>query len=220
MPYHTVKHLEPLAQYLTAHGVSRIEDLAEGAGHPPQDDPQVWVGAISVGKDIYSANSANRDLYRQLVGLASQPRPHPLGQPSSLPTIDNHSFITLLPTRLFSKAIMSIIVHPRMLRLKRGILMQKPNSEERTFWHDESLRAFCREDARIRAGDVDLTKPEAGGYAEFRADWNNDGTCQYKFSAFDRATGTSTVSGKEIPIEKLAPINMHEEEECHSHLRT
>ena len=46
MPYDQVSHLNALRGYFEVLGVDRISDLKRGSGIPPDDDPQVFCGAL------------------------------------------------------------------------------------------------------------------------------------------------------------------------------
>jgi hypothetical protein len=46
LPYYQITHLQALAEYLDLIGVSKIHRLPNGSGHPPQDDPQLYLGSI------------------------------------------------------------------------------------------------------------------------------------------------------------------------------
>ena len=48
LPYYQITHLQALADYLDLYGESKIKKLPKGSGRPPQDDPQLFVGALSL----------------------------------------------------------------------------------------------------------------------------------------------------------------------------
>src|SRR6202789_1347675 len=48
MPYYQIKHLQALETYLELLGVNHASNLPLGKGKPPQDDPQVFIGALSL----------------------------------------------------------------------------------------------------------------------------------------------------------------------------
>jgi hypothetical protein len=47
LPYYQITHLQALTDYFELLGVARISNLPVGAGSPPSDDPQVFIGAMS-----------------------------------------------------------------------------------------------------------------------------------------------------------------------------
>ena len=47
LPYYQITHLQALTEYLDLFGVNKISKLPKGTGKPPQDDPQVFIGAVS-----------------------------------------------------------------------------------------------------------------------------------------------------------------------------
>ena len=48
LPYDQVEHLAALQEYFDALGVSNVSDLPDGAGSPPTNDPQVFLGYSGV----------------------------------------------------------------------------------------------------------------------------------------------------------------------------
>ena len=47
LPYYQITHLQALTEYLDLLGVKTTSKLSKGAGKPPQDNPQIFVGAIA-----------------------------------------------------------------------------------------------------------------------------------------------------------------------------
>ena len=47
MPYYQITYLQALTDYLDLFGISKVEKLPKGTGKPPQDDAQVFFGAVS-----------------------------------------------------------------------------------------------------------------------------------------------------------------------------
>lgn len=55
MPYYQIRHLRAFVDYLKLLGVDDVSRLPAGRGNPPQDDPQIFLGAIShdlLGDDL------------------------------------------------------------------------------------------------------------------------------------------------------------------------
>ena len=48
LPYYQITHLQALTKYLDLLGKKSIKELAEGTGKPPLEDPQVFLGALSL----------------------------------------------------------------------------------------------------------------------------------------------------------------------------
>jgi Integrase zinc binding domain len=48
MPYYQIRHLQALDAYLELMGVNAASELVTGKGKPPQEDPQVFMGAMSL----------------------------------------------------------------------------------------------------------------------------------------------------------------------------
>jgi len=49
LPYADISHLDALAEYLDLIGVTNINNLPDGSGTPPSDDPQPLLGQVSLG---------------------------------------------------------------------------------------------------------------------------------------------------------------------------
>ena len=48
MPYYQIRHLQALETYLELMGVTNASQLITGKGNPPQDDPQIRLGGMSL----------------------------------------------------------------------------------------------------------------------------------------------------------------------------
>ena len=48
MPYYQIRHLQALDAYFNLLGVKNAAELSAGKGNPPREDPQVFLGAISL----------------------------------------------------------------------------------------------------------------------------------------------------------------------------
>lgn len=48
LPYYQITHLQALTDYLDLLGVKRVSKLPPGSGQPPVDDPQIFLGALSL----------------------------------------------------------------------------------------------------------------------------------------------------------------------------
>ena len=48
LPYYQIKHLQVLEAYLDLFGISDAAKLPTGNGNPPQDDPQIFLGALTL----------------------------------------------------------------------------------------------------------------------------------------------------------------------------
>ena len=51
LPYYQVTHLQVLTDYLELLGVDNISKLAKGTGHPPENDPQIFIGSLQFSID-------------------------------------------------------------------------------------------------------------------------------------------------------------------------
>lgn len=60
LPYEQATHLNALPQYFELLGIENVSELAEGAGQPPSDDPQVFLGMLVSGiiHDVRRAKEA------------------------------------------------------------------------------------------------------------------------------------------------------------------
>jgi hypothetical protein len=54
LPYYQITHLQALADYFDLLGLKKIQQLPEGTGKPPQDDPQIFLGSISLDQHLIS----------------------------------------------------------------------------------------------------------------------------------------------------------------------
>jgi hypothetical protein len=54
MPYYQIRHLQALETYLELQGVGSVSKLTTGKGKPPQDDPQIVLGAITFSPPFIS----------------------------------------------------------------------------------------------------------------------------------------------------------------------
>ena len=52
MPYYQIKHLQALDDYLELLGARKISELSKGKGNPPWEDPQIFLGAISIDSPL------------------------------------------------------------------------------------------------------------------------------------------------------------------------
>ena len=48
LPYYQITHLQALTDYLDLLGVTWISSLPKGTGHPPADDPQIFLGSMAL----------------------------------------------------------------------------------------------------------------------------------------------------------------------------
>ncbi|KAF8814453.1 hypothetical protein BYT27DRAFT_7022568, partial [Phlegmacium glaucopus] len=46
LPYYQITHLQALTDYLELLGQPNINSLPQGAGQPPREDPQIFIGSI------------------------------------------------------------------------------------------------------------------------------------------------------------------------------
>ena len=49
LPLYQIRHLQALEAYLELMGVNNASALPIGTGKPPQEDPQVFLGAMTIG---------------------------------------------------------------------------------------------------------------------------------------------------------------------------
>ena len=54
LPYYQIQHLQALESYLELLGIDNASKLPSGKGKPPQEDPQVFLGALSLTLPSYS----------------------------------------------------------------------------------------------------------------------------------------------------------------------
>ena len=54
MPFYQIRHLQALETYLELMGVDSASKLVAGKGNPLQEDPQVFLGALSLSPSFLS----------------------------------------------------------------------------------------------------------------------------------------------------------------------
>ena len=54
MPFYQIRHLQALDTYLELMGIDSASKLVTGKGKPPQEDPQVFLGALSFSSSFLS----------------------------------------------------------------------------------------------------------------------------------------------------------------------
>ena len=114
LPYYQITHLQALTDYLDLFGESKINNLPKGTGKPPQDDPQIFLGYVSLSFPFttISTNSHSSDIKTPLE-INAQNSPtlfstiSPVQQPSiatimnprrSLPCVNHPLFTRISPT--------------------------------------------------------------------------------------------------------------------------
>ena len=80
LPYYQITHLQALTEYLDLLGVKTASKLPKGTSKPPQDNPQIFVGAIATlatVKPIPATTSDHQYLKSQTHTVRRTQLPHP-----------------------------------------------------------------------------------------------------------------------------------------------
>ena len=187
LPYYQIKHLQSLDAYLELMGVDDASKLTSGKGKPPQDDPQVHLGALSFASPFSPS--------QQLL-LPSQPNTipsHCLASPVFLRLLDiNNPFSFLSTYPSFSESVADFhtllsaifrfidsmpkeIKHPWLKRLNdTEFILDRPESLNPIVIHAGQILKFINFDQSLRDGRSipDLTGIPLG-YDDFARAFND-----------------------------------------------
>ena len=84
LPYYQITHLQALTEYLDLLGLKTASKLPKGAGKPPQDNPQIFVGAIATltpAKPIPATTTNCQYIKSQTHTVYRTQLPHPWHNP-------------------------------------------------------------------------------------------------------------------------------------------
>lgn len=204
VPYSAIPKLGVVAEYLELQGVNRIADLAQGAGTPPSNDPQVFLGCLDLGKAA-PIREDHISVRKPRSGTLSTPLTHFSGRfcdCTHLPYL-RHSTHSLLPPHLTS---FTMVVQSQPV--DNGHIFGDPDNPSITLFFNHSTLLGClRFDRALRNGEVDLTQNAIpASYDQLRLCWSaaypDD---PYQFSRLNLATGELVIRGRPIPFERLVP---------------
>ena len=187
MPLYQIKHLQAFETYLELMGVDQASALPTGAGKPPQQDPQIFIGALS----ITSSSTTFPAPFRR--PMQTTPFSPPLSDifddsfvfypshPFDLDTTREVRYLTLAypdtvtpnyfnpPIDIMSRSIQ----HQRITRLsKTEYIIINPNSKYRWRLHTGQIMTFLTFDKALREGKNPAASGIPLGYSEFAAAFN------------------------------------------------
>lgn len=171
LPYYQITHLQALTDYLELLGIDKITKLPTGKGHPPENDPQIFVGALSLSHHSrspyplptlpFSFQHLNR-LARFFVSLF----------PSfSTPSVNSITVDFTLPASMPPR---SCVDHPFFSRLSpTQYVMKSPGTYSATVVHVGQIAIFLQfdEEVRTRRGIQGIDTIPLG-FTEFADAWN------------------------------------------------
>lgn len=186
LPYHQVSHLQALDTYLEALGASTIRKLPVGTGQPPNNDPQVFAGFLSVQTD----SSPTRVLIN--------PRPTPLR---------NYFLFTIFPLpavpRRYANNMSQSFIH--ITRTGQTQFTQTdPVAGYVTSYPLKQIAEFIKFDRALRKGNKSSSDASPAGYFDFAHIYNTKLNVHTKFSVFDN-NGAVLISGPQKGLQTVIP---------------
>lgn len=181
LPYYQITHLQALTDYLDLLGESQIRNLPNGTGKPPQEDPQLFAGALSFLPhptpspttsvfERYKDQSQHRLPLQNILTFINPILPQ--YYPHSRPAI---GYIHRTPMPRSRRPALPGVVHPLFSRITpTSYLIRDPDYPVHTTVHVGQIAEFLQFDEQLRAypDDVDFTAIPIG-FSEFGAAWNN-----------------------------------------------
>jgi hypothetical protein len=165
LPYYQITHLQALTDYFELLGTTRISNLPPGTGTPPAEDPQVFIGALTISHDIEP--------------LLPSPIFHCFFSINTVIPFFNISFFPPTSFRsdfdpFFDMPFNSSIDHPRFARLTpTQYVVTDPNNYVSSVIHVGQIATFLQFDDDIRArGHLQGLGAIPLGFAEFAHTWN------------------------------------------------
>lgn len=191
MPYYQIKHLQALDAYLELLGVDNVSKLPAGKGKPPREDPQIFLGAVSLCPPLsaihplstiilVSPHPPNSFLFIQFLDitladsrLTASFFPSPIHLTSLLP-----NFLTSLSLDIsasnFDMPYVAGIDHPRFLRINQTqYVINNPDSPYKWYVHNGQIMNYLAFDKYIRENKNLSNFPGVPlGYIDFTAAFN------------------------------------------------
>ena len=218
MPYYQIRHLQALDTYLELMGVDSASKLATGKGKPPQEDPQVFIGAVTLcppllfpsqhslspASDSLPSKHANTDPF------SSQPldiKPFDISSCSSTPTLlDLFDLKSSTSPTLID--MLDSIRHQRFFRLsKTDYLMSDPVAKHRSIIHVGQISAYLTFDKLLRDGrPLDKMRGIPAGYATFATVFNSGTHYNDKRRL---STFVFTPTGDQV-VRSTNPVTLHD----------
>ena len=172
LPYYQITHLQALTDYLDLIGISKISKLPPGSGQPPVDDPQIFLGALSL-QQPEDDNSFSCSLPCNLVSLFKRAvqtvisvfNPPSFGSINS-PTVDLDCIIIIMPK-------LRGINHPSFTRISpTHYTIRDPKDILDSTIHVSQIADYLRFDEQLRAKGLAKLQSIPLGFDEFAHLWN------------------------------------------------
>ena len=172
LPYYQITHLQALTDYLDLIGISKISKLPPGSGQPPVDDPQIFLGALSLQQPD-DDNSFSCSLPCNLVSLFKRAvqtvisvfNPPSFGSINS-PTVDLDCIIIIMPK-------LRGINHPSFTRISpTHYTIRDPKDILDSTIHVSQIADYLRFDEQLRAKGLAKLQSIPLGFDEFAHLWN------------------------------------------------
>ena len=183
LPYYQITHLQALTEYLDLLGEPNIHKLSKGTGKPPQEDPQLFLGAISLDSALFlNSKNPKPNAYKN--------QPYPL-LPDSIDILSPskqqhfHPTTTTIVTNLSSdmrnhrRSTPRGLSHPLFTRISPTTYLIKDLAYPvYSTVHIAQIAEYLQFDEELRAysDTADFTSFPVG-YIEFSKAWN-EGTYQ------------------------------------------
>ena len=174
LPYYQITYLQVLSKYLDLVGVQKISQLPKGSRTPPQNDPQIYVGAISK-----AATAANPPVLKNRHSHPTK-RHYPSSKPPS-------HFLTFTRVHTRPKPDLSYIMpatchpslqsinHPYFTQISPTIyLIKQPNYPVQTTIHVAQIAKYLQFYKHLHEDDNATHYHSVPiGFYDFRNSWNS-----------------------------------------------
>ena len=178
LPYYQITHLQALTDYLELLGVRKVAKLPKGTGRPPQDDPQVFVGSITIAPHLPVSSFFSSFCRSFTSDLNSAIRSFSFSIPSLFKapfhsiTIDLE-YLTIMPQG--PRPPLRSIDHPRFSRISpTHYLLRNVEGYLNHTMHVGQIADFINFDQSLREpGELSSLRSMPLGYLEFAELWNS-----------------------------------------------
>ena len=178
LPYYQITHLQALTDYLDLLGIKNISTLPKGAGQPPREDPQLFLGLVSFSpQPILPPTTPERKPLKashrpSRPNIPKSTAPSPSHSFTRTYTIHTDSYNIMPPHRGRSKTKLLGIDHPSFTRTT--YLMREPDYPVHTKIHMAQIYEYLHFDEQLRTdGESAKFHSVPVGFSDFSTTWNN-----------------------------------------------
>jgi len=161
LPYNQIEHLNALSAYFEVLEIEKIQDLPRGTGKPPAQDPQIFIGSLSL--DLPLSSFKNSVTSRSIPSFAPPDEPKFSSPSSALTTCLSLSSLTKMsmsatsaspnPASSAATFVLRTFPHPNIRRISRiTIILANPLTGEEHLYHVGQIMTFLLCDAQLRNG--------------------------------------------------------------------